>query len=774
MSASDSYFTSIPGYTTLSDQAQGSKAPPSTPVRVRSRRKYWPLLKAKVDLSMDPNGTGSTRSRSYRSRVIQQVSQTLDGGAGHHERRRDSGNSERSSETVIVTDTNSRSQSGASTTFDLNGSSAISGAPFDRSTPASGNRKTVRIPIPARGGSIKAANPTRGLSLDSGGGSGRRRSSANGKPAARVHFAMDDPSDLHQSEVFRERLYPIPFSALKLEPRLCSDYPTQPLRHKHKLLGRPQTPLPSPTLVNAFKATDPTFGRPRQKKIRSWIPPYLRRSDRHTRTLEARHGTREVSRALWDGRTHHTPPGRQSLGKAFESQGNGEDRFQDAFMDFGSPVNDEIHPVAYANQCLEERQAKIKSEDFDGTSERLSRNSHEVKTTSWPLRVKPHPKYRVAVFSPEDAVQPREEHFLDSYSMNDYPRATARMAASDPNDLSSASKPETDGQKSDGQDELVRLRQWSLPARPKDWSHTRKRFAASVVCSNTALIGLVVGIYAGEVPAFQYQLADMGHYTVLGNVVFYVGLSIPTLLCWTLPLIYGRKPFNVMALGLFLPLQLPQAVVLSSSRSPDNASYRTGLLVARALSGIALGFLNTNMLGSLVELFGASLHNSHPHQETFKRHDLRRHGGGMGVWLGVWTWSFVGSVGLGFLFGALIINQLNPVWGFWITSALSAVMLLLNMATPEIRDPLDQWSAAQHYLGSQRSSEGLRGNATILRSYATPQRLWHEIQAGVALKCSMLSQVGFTPLALYVSWIYGHAVMVMIVSKGIPSKMTLG
>lgn len=68
----------------------------------------------------------------------------------------------------------------------------------------------------------------------------------------------------------------------------------------------------------------------------------------------------------------------------------------------------------------------------------------------------------------------------------------------------------------------------------RNWSTFRKRFTATTACINTALIGLLIGIYvsifsrcastayydkAGEVPAIQYALTDQHHYAILGNVV---------------------------------------------------------------------------------------------------------------------------------------------------------------------------------------------------------------------------------------------------------------
>jgi hypothetical protein len=69
----------------------------------------------------------------------------------------------------------------------------------------------------------------------------------------------------------------------------------------------------------------------------------------------------------------------------------------------------------------------------------------------------------------------------------------------------------------------------------RNWSKSKKRLAAIIACINTALLGIIVGIYvgqqitrvaaptdraqAGEVPRIQYTLADEKHQVVVGNAV---------------------------------------------------------------------------------------------------------------------------------------------------------------------------------------------------------------------------------------------------------------
>lgn len=69
----------------------------------------------------------------------------------------------------------------------------------------------------------------------------------------------------------------------------------------------------------------------------------------------------------------------------------------------------------------------------------------------------------------------------------------------------------------------------------RDWGTGKKRLTAIIACINTALLGIIIGVYvsyisrrmflasdmakAGEVPRIQYYLADESHISILGNVV---------------------------------------------------------------------------------------------------------------------------------------------------------------------------------------------------------------------------------------------------------------
>ncbi|KAI9767285.1 MAG: hypothetical protein M1835_007054 [Candelina submexicana] len=304
----------------------------------------------------------------------------------------------------------------------------------------------------------------------------------------------------------------------------------------------------------------------------------------------------------------------------------------------------------------------------------------------------------------------------------------------------------------------------------RDWSDRRKRYVAAVACVSTALIGLLVGIYAGEVPAIQYQIVDFHHYTILGNVFLYIGLAVSTLIFWPLPLLHGRKPYTLLALVLLLPLQFPQAIVVSTQRSPYVATYRIGLLLPRTLSGLAMGFANINFKATLLDLFGASLQSSNPHQEVVNEHDVRRHGGGMGIWLGIWTWCFIGSLGLGFFIGAVVISALNPAWGFWIVIIVTAAVLLLNVLVPEVRRSPYRRSVAEVRSGTDISRRVARGEVKMHLESTGPKWWWEEVSAGLRMSIKMLRQPGFAILSLYLAWIYGQIVLVIVLLGALISK----
>jgi hypothetical protein len=304
----------------------------------------------------------------------------------------------------------------------------------------------------------------------------------------------------------------------------------------------------------------------------------------------------------------------------------------------------------------------------------------------------------------------------------------------------------------------------------RDWSPIRKRFVASVACLSTALIGVLLGIYTGLVPSIQYYIVDQSHVAVHGNTGCFLALALPSFFLWPLPLLHGRKPYIMSSLILAMPLLFPQAIAVSSQRLTNTTSWRVLLLVSRTLMGGSLGFASMNFHSILTDLFGASLMCRHPHQEIVDQFDARRHGGGMGVWLGIWTWCWIGSLGLGFLIGAAIIDKHPPAWGFYISIMLIAVVLILNVVCPEVRRSAFRRSIAEVRTGGDISRRLARGEVMMHRIKTGPKWWGQEAYHGVLLSLEMLEQPGFAVMAVYVAWIYAQVVLVIILLGSLVSR----
>lgn len=299
----------------------------------------------------------------------------------------------------------------------------------------------------------------------------------------------------------------------------------------------------------------------------------------------------------------------------------------------------------------------------------------------------------------------------------------------------------------------------------RNWPDSRKRFTAVVACINSGCTALLLGIYAGEVPAIQYAIADFDHFTILGNVVMYFGMAFSTLIFWPLPLLHGRKPYTIAAQICALALQLPQGLAVAGFRDPDTALYRSVLLTARGLSGLVLGFADINIKSTLLDLFGASLQSRGTFSGPCAKFDVRKHGGGMGIWLGMLAWSTIGPVSIGFMIGASIINQGASVsWGFWISLLIIMVVLLLNIVAPEVRRSAFRRTISEISGTSGGFSRITRGEIKMHLDQVGPYWWGEELSAGLRLCGRMLLQPGFVILAIYMGWIYAQYSLVLMVS----------
>jgi MFS family permease len=250
------------------------------------------------------------------------------------------------------------------------------------------------------------------------------------------------------------------------------------------------------------------------------------------------------------------------------------------------------------------------------------------------------------------------------------------------------------------------------------------------------------------------------------------GLAISTFIFWPLPLLHGRKPYILAALALALPLQFPQAIIVSENRSPKRAVFRTGLLVSRLVTGFVLGFANVNFFTVLLDLFGASLQSKNPHQEIVVVNDVRRHGDGMGMWLGIWSWCSIGSLAAGFQIGAAIIGELTPDWGFYIVIILLAAALVLNVMAPETRRSTYRRSVTEVYDRDENFiiRRVARGEIKLHIGTEGPKYWFEEVYAGMKLSVMMCLQPGFFVLALYLAWIYAQIVLIIVLLGAMLSR----
>lgn len=253
-------------------------------------------------------------------------------------------------------------------------------------------------------------------------------------------------------------------------------------------------------------------------------------------------------------------------------------------------------------------------------------------------------------------------------------------------------------------------------------------------------------------------------FAVADEKSLYIGIGLTTILFWPLPLLHGRKPYTLLAFAITLPLQFPQALSIQTYRDPTTPTYRIGLLLPRAISGLALGFANINLITTLFDLFGVSLQSSHPHEELVINDDVRRQGGGVGLWLGIWVWCYVGSLSVGFSIGAGIIAHLDPSWGFYLIVILLAVSLLVNVLAPETRRSAYRRSIA-HYMDEEEKVKRrvARGEVKLHIETEGPKWWFEEVVAGWRLMKRMAFQPGFFVLTLYLAWTYAQVVLVILV-----------
>lgn len=317
-----------------------------------------------------------------------------------------------------------------------------------------------------------------------------------------------------------------------------------------------------------------------------------------------------------------------------------------------------------------------------------------------------------------------------------------------------------------------------------DWSLGRKRFCAGVACAIVVLIGFIIGCYDGEDEVIKEHLKATTAVTSLGNILFIIGVAIPSLLFWPLSLLHGRKPYVLLSIALTIPLQIPQALSLPphTIQHPERSMvpFTVLTLVSRMISGFILGFASMNALATIIDLFGPDtgaccrggvVFNSHipvEGQDQFCLVPGGEAGARTGVWLGVWAWLFFAFGGVGHFAGQLIISRSEPAWGPWIVAAIATVVVFLVWLVPEVRPPWKKQRVISQRRTGWRGKDELqrvdRGEIKMVVFGSSPYWWWEEVWAGVVLSFRMLGQLGFFVMTIYIGWIAGEIAMVFNVS----------
>lgn len=323
-----------------------------------------------------------------------------------------------------------------------------------------------------------------------------------------------------------------------------------------------------------------------------------------------------------------------------------------------------------------------------------------------------------------------------------------------------------------------------------EWSLWGKRFTATIACGVVGLIGWIVRSYYAELPQIEEHLEISPTVASLGNSMFFLALAIPTSILWPLPLLHGRKPYLLLSISLLLPLQLPQALSLppytTDSHTWDRSMqpYVACLLFFRTVSGLILGFAFMNGFATILDLFGPDTgaccrggvvyNNQVPLEGQNQYHAVTGGEAGVrtGIWVGIFTWMFVASPGLGFLFGKVAIATTTPAWGFWTVAILTAFLLTLILVAPEVRPP---WKTIRicrmtSRRGKRPAIAGIAGSEVVERGEikmimfgSSPRWWWEEVSAAFLLTWKMMHQYGFLLLAVYFGWVFGHLVLVVMV-----------
>ena len=292
----------------------------------------------------------------------------------------------------------------------------------------------------------------------------------------------------------------------------------------------------------------------------------------------------------------------------------------------------------------------------------------------------------------------------------------------------------------------------------REWSPMKKRYVASIACFSTTAIGTVIGIYFGLSPVMQEYLSDEGSWVALGNMWCFLGMALTSFFCWPLPLLHGRKPYVIGGLAISLVLLFAQATAVSSERLANITEWRIAFLVTRGVMGAYLACVGLNFYFTLTDLFGASVSPTHG---SLSAHDddQRHRGGGLGIWLGIYTWCWIASIPLGFGIGEAIAEYHSPTWGFYLSILILLITLILNVCLPDTRDTLHRKVVSEMRARAAASTEPQIGEVMLHRVNKSPRWWGQEVYHGFVLSLKMLHQPGFLVLTVYAGCVYGQVVL---------------
>ena len=118
------------------------------------------------------------------------------------------------------------------------------------------------------------------------------------------------------------------------------------------------------------------------------------------------------------------------------------------------------------------------------------------------------------------------------------------------------------------------------------------------------------------------------------------------------------------------------------------------------------------------------------------------------------------------MIGADVISGLDVSWGFYITVILIGVTLIVNILTPETRRAPHRRTMAEIELPNMSISRRVARGEVRMHVYGDgPKWWWEEVSAGIYLSLKMLDQPGFGLTAVYLGWVYGEIVLIIVVSE---------